>query len=91
MTSSFKKPVFIRNLIFVKTDFQILKLKFQVLKLKTLHKLLIYRVTLTILKILLWKLFVRHLVVKPACVNAAYRSVYEYTERDRERSLAALV
>jgi len=61
-----------RNLTFVKTDFQVLKLKFYSYNFKKafypLHKL-------DKTKVLLYKLFVRYLVVKPACVNAALVSI----------------
>jgi len=39
------------------------------------NQLPIYRVTLTTIKILLYKLFVRLLVVKPACVPVAARAL----------------
>jgi len=61
-----------RNLTFVKTDFQVLKLKFHACNFKafySLHKL--YVAGPWQHKILLYKLFVRYLIVKPACVNAA--------------------
>jgi len=72
---------------FLKTDFQVLKTDFQVLKLKfhacnfkqafyPLHKLYCISCDFDNTKILLYKLFVRYFVVKPACVNAALETLY---------------
>jgi len=61
-----------RNLTFVKTDFQVLKLNFMPAILSRLSKLFINYISLDVdnTNILLYKLFVRYVVVKPACVNA---------------------
>jgi len=61
-----------RNLTFVKTDFQVLKLKFLACSMKQafypLNKILR---ELGKKKILFYMLSFRYLVIKPACVNAA--------------------
>jgi len=61
-----------RNLTFVKTDFQVLKLKFLACSMKV--SILFTNKILRELgnkKVLFYKLFVRYLVVKPVCINAA--------------------
>jgi len=62
-----------RNLTFAKTDFQVLKLKFRACNFKqtfySLHKPQYISRDLDNTKILLYKLFVRYLFVKPACGN----------------------
>jgi len=65
-----------RNLTFVKTDFQILKFKFHACNFKqafySFYKLYNKLHDLDNTKILLYKLFLPYLIVKPACVvNAA--------------------
>jgi len=66
-----------RNLTFVKRNIKVLKLKFLACNFKQafypLHKLYIL-CDLDNTKILLYRRFVRHLVVKPVCVNAALNS-----------------
>jgi len=58
--------------MFVKTDFLVLKLKFHAFNFKqAFYPLQNYVLrNLDNISILLYKLFVRYLVVKPACVNA---------------------
>jgi len=59
-----------RKLTFVKIDFHVFKLKFYACNFKQpLYPLILLELENT--KILLYKLFVRYLVIKPACVNAA--------------------
>jgi len=62
-----------QNLTFVKTDFQVLKLKFHA---AIISRLYIFFINYTLRDFdstnkLLYKLFVRYLVVKPTCVNVA--------------------
>jgi len=59
------------NLCFVKTAFQVLKLKFLASSMKQAFYPLQILCELDNKKILLYKLSVRYLVVKPACVNAS--------------------
>jgi len=62
-----------RNLTFVKTGFQVFKLKFQLEIFSRLSILFINYISCDLdnKKILLNKVFVRYLVVKPACVTTA--------------------
>jgi len=68
-----------RSLTFVKASFQVLKLKFYVCNIKQafypLYKLYISR-NLDSMKILLFKLVIRYMIVKTACVNAAFDRCY---------------
>jgi len=61
-----------RNLTFVKTNFQVLKLKFHTCNFIQASILFINYTSCDPdnTNILLYKLFVRYLIVKPACVNA---------------------
>jgi len=67
-----------QNLTFVKTDIQVLKHKFHACNFKQafypLHKLHTASRGLDNTKTLLYKLSVRYLVVKSACVNAALQN-----------------
>jgi len=58
--------------MFVKTDYQVFKLKFHACNFKQAFYILFINYILRDLdnkKILLYKLSVRYLVIKPACVN----------------------
>jgi len=72
-----------RNLTFVKTDFQVLKFKFRTCNFKQafypFRRLYIAWLWHTIL---LYKLFVRYLVVKPECVSAALVDVFQWRNND---------
>jgi len=59
-----------QNLTFVRTDFQVLEHKYHACIYMQAFYPLISR-NLNNIKIFLYKLFVRSLVVKPACVNVA--------------------
>jgi len=62
-----------RNRTLMKTAFQVLKLEFLACTMKQAFYPLHNKILLELdkKKVLFYKLFVRYLVVKPACVNAA--------------------